>query len=165
MNISVGANFRARLQHWFPDREFFMRSQGHVRFIKVSSRVQIAGAGAVAAALILWAVSMSAVAISQFVARHDRNSLLMREAKVEKAENRVNAYRKNLGQVADDLALTGRETTEELLARRRSFARENHPDRAPADLRGNATLRMKIANMLLDETIRRLAVEKSLGLR
>ena len=104
MNISVGANFRARLQHWFPDREFFMRSQGHVRFIKVSSRVQIAGAGAVAAALILWAVSMSAVAISQFVARHDRNSLLMREAKVEKAENRVNAYRKNLGQVADDLA-------------------------------------------------------------
>ena len=39
LNISVGANFRARLQHWFPDREFFMRSQGHVRFIKVSSRV------------------------------------------------------------------------------------------------------------------------------
>ena len=68
-------------------------------------------------------------------------------------------------EVADDLALTGRETTEELLARRRSFARENHPDRAPADLRGNATLRMKIANMLIDETIRRLAVEKSLGLR
>lgn len=68
-------------------------------------------------------------------------------------------------EVAGDLALTGRESTEELLARRRNFARENHPDRAPADLRGNATLRMKIANMLIDETIRRLAVEKSLGLR
>ena len=66
--------------------------------------------------------------------------------------------------VADDLALTGRESTEDLLARRRSFARENHPDRAPVDLRANATLRMKIANMLIDETIRRLAVEKSLGL-
>jgi hypothetical protein len=54
---------------------------------------------------------------------------------------------------------------EDLLARRRAFARDNHPDRAPADLRTNATLRMKIANMLIDETIRRIEVERSLGLR
>ncbi len=67
-------------------------------------------------------------------------------------------------QVAADLALTGREDIDALTARRRSFARENHPDRAPAELRGNATLRMKIANMLIDETIRRINVEKSLGL-
>ena len=66
--------------------------------------------------------------------------------------------------VAADLALTGQEDIDALTARRRSFARENHPDRAPADLRTNATLRMKIANMLIDETIRRLEVEKSLGL-
>lgn len=67
-------------------------------------------------------------------------------------------------EVASDLGLTGRESVEELLARRRGFARENHPDRAPEDLRANATLRMKIANMLIDETIRRINVEKSLGL-
>jgi hypothetical protein len=60
--------------------------------------------------------------------------------------------------------LTGRENIDDLVALRRSFARENHPDRAPEDLRTNATLRMKIANMLIDETIRRLNVEKSLGL-
>lgn len=66
--------------------------------------------------------------------------------------------------VAEDLALTGREGIDDLAARRRSFARENHPDRAPAELRANATLRMKIANMLIDETIRRINVEKSLGL-
>lgn len=68
-------------------------------------------------------------------------------------------------EVAEDLALTGRESVEDLLARRRAFARDNHPDRAPADLRTNATLRMKIANMLIDETIRRIEVERSLGLR
>lgn len=68
-------------------------------------------------------------------------------------------------EVAEDLALTGRESVEDLLARRRAFARDNHPDRAPADLRANATLRMKIANMLIDETIRRIEVERSLGLR
>jgi hypothetical protein len=67
-------------------------------------------------------------------------------------------------EVAEDLALKGKESVDELLARRRSFARENHPDRAPEDLRANATLRMKIANMLIDETIRRINVEKSLGL-
>ncbi|MCP8894069.1 hypothetical protein KYK29_03940 [Shinella daejeonensis] len=58
-------------------------------------------------------------------------------------------------EIAADLALTGKETVEALLARRRAFARDNHPDRAPAALRANATLRMKIANMLIDETIRR----------
>ncbi|MDX3978317.1 hypothetical protein [Shinella sp.] len=67
-------------------------------------------------------------------------------------------------EVAEDLALHGKESVDDLLARRRSFARENHPDGVPPDLRDNATLRMKIANMLIDETIRRIHVEKRLGL-
>ena len=67
-------------------------------------------------------------------------------------------------EVAEDLALNGKESVGDLLARRRSFARDNHPDRAPEDQRVNATLRMKIANMLIDETIRRINVEKNLGL-
>ena len=67
-------------------------------------------------------------------------------------------------EVAEDLALHGKESVDDLLARRRSFARENHPDGVPPDLRDNATLRMKIANMLIDETIRRINVEKRLGL-
>ena len=67
-------------------------------------------------------------------------------------------------EVAEDLGLTGRENVDDLLARRRSFARDNHPDGVPPDLRANATLRMKIANMLIDETIRRINVEKSFGL-
>ena len=102
LNNSFGA-IRARLQQWFPDREFFMRSQGHVRFIKVSSRIQIVGASVVAAALVFWAVSLSAMAISQFMQRYDRYSLLAREAKVEKAETRLNKYRNNLNGVTDDL--------------------------------------------------------------
>jgi murein DD-endopeptidase MepM/ murein hydrolase activator NlpD len=103
LSNSRGAGWRERLEGWFPDREFFMRSQGHVRFIKVSSRIQMAGAGIVAGALIFWVVSMSAMAVSQFMAQHDRYSLLMREAKVETAESRVKAYRNNLGQVTDSL--------------------------------------------------------------
>ena len=94
---------RERLQSWFPDREFFMRSQGQVRFIKVSSRAQMLGAGAVAGALAMWAGTMGAVAIGHYLDQRDRLSLLQREAKVETAENRFSAYRDNLSKVADDL--------------------------------------------------------------
>jgi murein DD-endopeptidase MepM/ murein hydrolase activator NlpD len=103
LNITQIARFRARLQSWFPDREFFMRSQGHVRFIKVSSRVQMIGASVAAAALVFWAVSMSAMAISQFMGRYERHTLILREAKVEKAESRLNKYRTNIDGVKDEI--------------------------------------------------------------
>ena len=57
--------------------------------------------------------------------------------------------------VAADLGLSGHETLLELSEKRRLFARANHPDRAPTEFRDNATIRMKIANMLIDETVRR----------
>ena len=66
--------------------------------------------------------------------------------------------------VAADLGLSGHETLAELTEKRRLFARTNHPDRAPTELGDNATIRMKIANMLIDETVRRIHVRKQLGL-
>lgn len=92
-----------RLRTWFPDREFFMRSQGQVRFIKISSRLQMIGAGIVLALLSAWLVTMAAMAIAQFSATRDRLALLDREAKVATAESRVTQYRQNLGTVASDL--------------------------------------------------------------
>ncbi len=92
-----------RLRTHFPDREFFMRSQGQVRFIKVSSRLQIAAAATVALLLAAWCVTMASMAISQYSATRDRLALLNREAEVAKSESRVSAYRKNLDAVASDL--------------------------------------------------------------
>ena len=80
-----------------------MRSEGQVRFIKISSRLQLIAAGAVTALLLVWLASMAAIAISQYTSTRDRLSLLNREAKVATAENRVIAYRKDLGNVAADL--------------------------------------------------------------
>jgi murein DD-endopeptidase MepM/ murein hydrolase activator NlpD len=101
---SVADGLRDRLRMWFPDREFFMRSQGQVRFIKISSRLQMIGAGLVAALLLVWLVSMAGMAISQYVSTRDRLALLDREAKVATAESRVSQYRDDLGKVANDLA-------------------------------------------------------------
>lgn len=92
-----------RLRTWFPDREFFMRSQGQVRFIKISSRLQMTVAGAAAALLLVWLVSMAAMAVSQFAETSDRLALLDREAKVASAESRVSAYRKDIEGVTSDL--------------------------------------------------------------
>jgi murein DD-endopeptidase MepM/ murein hydrolase activator NlpD len=94
----------SRLRTLFPEREFFMRSQGQVRFIKISSRLQIAVVGVLTLLLAAWVVTMATVAISQILSTRDRLALLDREADVVTAESRVSTYRKNLDATAADLA-------------------------------------------------------------
>lgn len=101
---NAAGGWNARLRDWFPDREFFMRSQGQVRFIKISSKVQIVAAAIVALATLIWAISFIAMGWTQYRAQADRWSLLEREAKVAQSEERVNAYRDDLGNVTQDLA-------------------------------------------------------------
>lgn len=100
--LSVGGA-SARLRSWFPDREFFMRSEGQVRFIKISSRTQMIAAGTAASLLAVWALTMAAMTISSYLSHRDRVSLLEREAKVASSESRLNAYGDDIGKVADDL--------------------------------------------------------------
>jgi len=60
--------FAQRLEGWFPDREFFMRSQGQVRFIKVSARLQKATALGVIIVAAGWAGSMGVMAWNKYSA-------------------------------------------------------------------------------------------------
>ena len=92
-----------RLRTWFPDREFFMRSQGQVRFIKLSSRLQMTVAATVAALAAVWLISLAAMGVAQYLSARDRLSLIDREAKVVSAESRVSAYRGDLGKTTEDL--------------------------------------------------------------
>lgn len=92
-----------RLRRWFPDREFFMRSQGQVRFIKISSRVQMAAASIVLALLVGWGISMAAMAWTQYRASADRASLLAREATVATWQERMDAYSGDIEGVVEDL--------------------------------------------------------------
>ncbi|WP_343805772.1 M23 family metallopeptidase [Alteraurantiacibacter aestuarii] len=88
----------------FPEREFFMRSQGQVRFITITSRVQMVTAGLVLSALVGWGISMAAMAIGQYQASSERAELLSREAQVATAESRVEAYRDDLASETADLS-------------------------------------------------------------
>jgi murein DD-endopeptidase MepM/ murein hydrolase activator NlpD len=120
-----------RLRSWFPDREFFMRSDGQVRFIKISARVQMIAAGVIAALALAWIASATAMAVSSYLSARDRLSLLDREAKVTTAESRVSAYRGDLGKVTTDLQ------------KRQAFIEqlvESHLGELPRDARAGETV-------------------------
>jgi hypothetical protein len=57
-------------------------------------------------------------------------------------------------EVEEDLALELTDTSEILAEKRRSFAKLNHPDLVHPDFRRQATIRMTIANMLVDRAQR-----------
>ncbi len=93
----------AKLAQWFPEREFFMRSEGHVRFVRISTRLQAAIAAGIGAAVVMWVGLLGWALVAQIVAGSDRSSLLNREAAVASAESRVARYRADLRTVAGDL--------------------------------------------------------------
>lgn len=101
-NLSANG-WKSRVAGWFPDREFFMRSQGQVRFIKVSSTVQKVTAGLILGALLVWATSMAVMAWSQYRAQADRSSLLERVADVQSKEALVAEYSGNIEDKIDEL--------------------------------------------------------------
>ncbi len=99
-----------------------MRSEGQVRFIKLSSRVQITLAAIVIGVLIASAMTMAAMGWAQYRASADRASLLAREAQIATAAERVDTYRHDIDAVAGDLV------------RRQEFI-EDMVDSLPADIK------------------------------
>lgn len=91
------------MESWFPDREFFMRSEGQVRFITISSRIQKLAAISVILIALACAASLVIAGWAQYSASADRMSLLGREAKVATSEERLAAYGDNIENVSEDL--------------------------------------------------------------
>lgn len=89
-----------------------MRSEGQVRFITITSKVQMIAAGIMLVAIVGWAASVGGAAFSQYRASAERTSLLEREAHVAQSEERFGAY-------ADDIA-----ATTEQLKQRQDFIEE-----------------------------------------
>ncbi len=60
-------------------------------------------------------------------------------------------------EIAEELAITAAETEASLNEKRRRFAKTNHPDRVAPQWRDSATIRMTIANLLIDRAIKNLS--------
>jgi hypothetical protein len=65
--------------------------------------------------------------------------------------------------VATELSISSKDTLQTLNDKRRAFAKANHPDGIDALFRDKATTRMKIANLLIDEAIRRIEIRSKLS--
>ena len=88
---------KARAFALFAEREFFMRSRGEVRFIRVSSRLQLIAAVAAAVVMIAWIATLAAVTVSQFASTQD-----LLASTTSRAEPRDRAYLQHLeARVAD----------------------------------------------------------------
>lgn len=92
-----------RVESWFPEREFFMRSKGKVRFLTVSSRTQILVVAALIATLLASLALLGTAGWSQYNANARQLALKERESRIASAENRVEAYREDIDAVAGDL--------------------------------------------------------------
>lgn len=80
-----------------------MRSQGQVRFIKISSRMQKGAALAAVIAVAGWAGSMGVMAWSNYVAESNLASFQEEKARIADSRERLDAYSSDLDQVVEDL--------------------------------------------------------------
>ncbi|MFO6446711.1 M23 family metallopeptidase [Erythrobacter sp. NE805] len=80
-----------------------MRADGQVRFIKISSKLQMRLAAGVVGVALLWLVSLAVMAWGQYRAEADLASFVEEKARVAKAGERLEAYGGNLDKVVDEL--------------------------------------------------------------
>jgi murein DD-endopeptidase MepM/ murein hydrolase activator NlpD len=92
-----------RLRQWFPDREFFMRADGQVRFIKISAKLQMRVAAGVVGLALAWLIALAVMGWGQYRAEADLASFAAEKARVATARERLNAYGGNLDKVVVDL--------------------------------------------------------------
>lgn len=95
--------WKDRLAGWFVDREFFMRSNGQVRFIKISAQLQRRVATVAASVVGVWLVITFGMMVNQLSVSFERSMLSAKQERVESAEERVAKYRESIDEVADDL--------------------------------------------------------------
>lgn len=87
----------------FADKEIFFRTQGHVRFLRISRRVQLAAAGIAAALLLGWLIVTVAMAWNQIAAARTQALTDARARRVAAEARRVNAYKRSVGDIAQDV--------------------------------------------------------------
>lgn len=88
---------------WFIDREFFMRANGQVRFLKISAQLQRRTAVTLAIVIGVWLLVTYGMAINQVTVSAQRLALSEQKAQIDSAEERVASYRGSIDEVTKDL--------------------------------------------------------------
>ena len=101
--LAKWSGYKNRLAGWFVDREFFMRANGQVRFLRISATLQRRIAGVTASVIGVWLVITLGMMINQVSVSVERLALEAKRERVETAEERNAKYRNSINDVTADL--------------------------------------------------------------
>ncbi|WP_425506257.1 peptidoglycan DD-metalloendopeptidase family protein [Sphingobium subterraneum] len=93
----------AWLRMLFAEREIFLRSDGKVRFVRITSRMQVLAAAIVGAALLVWAAATLAMAWNQLLVSGERAAMDAKARTISAQATKVDAYKRSVGDIAADL--------------------------------------------------------------
>ena len=96
-------HWRQRFNALFQDHEIFVRTHGHVRFLRVSAIWQKRVALIAAALLLVWAGTMLTVLVNQLLTADERAAIAQRQAAAAEGEKRIARYRDRVAETAADL--------------------------------------------------------------
>ncbi len=103
MNSKV-SGLKNRIAGMFIDREFFMRSNGQVKFLKISAKLQRITAIIIATIIFIWVAITLFMATNQYSVSLERMALVKEKAEIQSAEERVASYKDSIDKVATDLS-------------------------------------------------------------
>lgn len=94
---------RQRFSALFQDHEIFVRTHGHVRFLRVSAVWQKRVALIASIVLLAWAGATLAVLVNQLLTSGERAAVAQQQAAAAASEARIAKYRDNVAETAADL--------------------------------------------------------------
>jgi len=92
-----------RLARYFPDREIYVRSNGEVRFVHISSSLQLKVVGAVLFGLLVWLGMTGATLFMRVEVERRTAALGEKAAVVQRSVGRVEAFRNSVDGIAERL--------------------------------------------------------------
>ncbi|HEY0595111.1 M23 family metallopeptidase [Sphingopyxis sp.] len=96
-------HWRQRFNALFQDHEIFVRTHGHVRFLRVSAVWQKRVALIAGLVLLAWAGATLAILVNQLLTSGERAAVAQQQAAAAASEARIAKYRDNVAETAADL--------------------------------------------------------------
>ncbi|MGV1681481.1 M23 family metallopeptidase [Sphingopyxis sp. NJF-3] len=96
-------HWRQRFNALFQDHEIFVRTHGHVRFLRVSAVWQKRVALIAGAVLLIWAGVTLTIFVNQLLTAGERAEVAQKAAAAAAGEARIAKYRDRIGEIAADL--------------------------------------------------------------
>lgn len=103
-SLSTGLRqWRQRFSALFQDHEIFIRTHGHVRFLRVSAVWQKRVALIAGLVVLAWAGATLAILVNQLLTSGERAAVAQQQAAAAASEARIAKYRDNVAETAADL--------------------------------------------------------------